>query len=62
MLAERIETSVHFISLIERGVNAPSFETIETLAAALHLDVKELFDFQAKDSPPKKLRRKLRNG
>ena len=61
MLAEEIETSAHFVSLIERGVNAPSFETLETLAAALKVEIKDLFDFPANAPAPKKLRRKLRS-
>jgi transcriptional regulator with XRE-family HTH domain len=32
-----------FISLIERGVNAPSFESIELLASALSVEVADLF-------------------
>lgn len=61
MLAEEIETSAHFVSLIERGVNAPSFDTIETLAAVFKVEIKDLFDFPAKDVAPKKRRRKLRD-
>ena len=61
MLAERIATSVHFVSLIERGVNAPSFETIESLAAALRIEIKELFDFPVEEGNPKRMRRKLRD-
>jgi len=35
--AERVGISVDFLSLIERGVNAPSFETIEQMAKSLRL-------------------------
>jgi len=45
-LAERAEISVDFLSLVERGVNAPSFETIERLAEALGVGVRELFEFE----------------
>ena len=42
-LAEQTKLSVDFISLVERGVNALSFETIEQLAKALNVKVVELF-------------------
>jgi transcriptional regulator with XRE-family HTH domain len=44
-LAQRTGLSVNFISAMERGINAPSFETLETLAKALEIPVKDLFDF-----------------
>lgn len=44
-LAERADISVDFLSLVERGVNAPSFDTLEKLALALNVQVGELFDF-----------------
>lgn len=43
--AEHVGVSVDFLSLIERGVNAPSFETIEQMARRLRVPVKALFDF-----------------
>ncbi len=43
-LAEAAGISVDMLSNIERGVNAPSFETLEKLAAALEVHVKALFD------------------
>ena len=43
--AERLGISVDFLSLIERGVNAPSFETIEQMAKRLKVPAKALFDF-----------------
>lgn len=45
-LAEAAEISVDFLSLVERGVNSPSFEVIERLAKSLKVAVKELFDFE----------------
>jgi transcriptional regulator with XRE-family HTH domain len=39
--------SVDFLSLIERGINAPSFETIEHMAKRLRVPVVALFDFGA---------------
>lgn len=43
-LAEKSGYSVEFISLVERGVNAPSVEGCDRIARALHVPLKELFD------------------
>ena len=43
--AEFIGISVDFLSLIERGINAPSFETIEKIAKCLGVRVAFLFAF-----------------
>jgi transcriptional regulator with XRE-family HTH domain len=45
-LAERSGYSVEFISLVERGVNAPSVAGLEKIANALHVEIKHLFDFR----------------
>lgn len=45
-LAELLGVSVEFVSNMERGVNAPSFETIEKIAQAFDLTVSELFNFE----------------
>jgi transcriptional regulator with XRE-family HTH domain len=37
--------SVEFLSNLERGINAPSFETLEKLAVNLGVSVKDFFDF-----------------
>jgi transcriptional regulator with XRE-family HTH domain len=44
-LAAAADISVDFLSLIERGRNAPSFSNIDKLARALKIPVKELFNF-----------------
>ena len=44
--SELVGISVDFLSLIERGVNAPSFEVLEQMADRLDLQVRELFDFR----------------
>jgi len=44
-LAESIGVSVDLVSNIERGINAPSFTTLEKLALILNVPVKEFFDF-----------------
>lgn len=45
-LAETLGVSVEFVSNMERGVNAPSFETIEKIAQSFNLSVAQLFDFE----------------
>jgi hypothetical protein len=37
--------SIDFISLVERGINAPSFETIETLCSCFGIEANALFTF-----------------
>jgi len=44
--AELVGISVDFLSLIERGINAPSFEVLERMGGKLHLSVRDLFDFR----------------
>lgn len=44
-LAEAVGVSTDFISLIERGQRAPSFENLEQLAEAFQVKVSELFEF-----------------
>ena len=45
-LAEAVGCSVEFISLVERGVNAPSVAALEKFAKALGVEVKDLFTFK----------------
>lgn len=47
-LAEAIDCSVEFISLVERGVNAPSVAGLEKFAKALKVEVRELFTFEGR--------------
>lgn len=44
--AEAVGISVDFLSLIERGINAPSFDTLECIARVLTVKVAALFDFR----------------
>jgi transcriptional regulator with XRE-family HTH domain len=44
--AELVWISVDFLSLIERGINAPSFEVLEQMAKRLKLPPMVLFDFR----------------
>ncbi len=45
--AEKCEYSVEFISLVERGVNAPSVDGLAKIARVLRVEVKELFNFHS---------------
>jgi transcriptional regulator with XRE-family HTH domain len=45
-LAEAVCCSVEFISLVERGVNAPTVAGLEKFAKALKVEVHELFTFE----------------
>ena len=48
-LAERCGYSVEFVSLVERGVNAPSVDGLERIAHALAVEVRDLFSFPGKN-------------
>jgi transcriptional regulator with XRE-family HTH domain len=43
--AEAVGISVDFLSLMERGINAPSFATLEKISKRLRLPVTDLFTF-----------------
>jgi transcriptional regulator with XRE-family HTH domain len=43
--AELLDISIDFVSLVERGLNAPSFESIEAFSIILGLPVRDFFDF-----------------
>ena len=45
--AELLDISVDFLSLIERGINAPSFENLEAFSARLGMPISQLFTFDA---------------
>lgn len=45
-LAKAAKLSTSFVSNLERGINAPSFENLEGIAEALGITVKDLFDFE----------------
>ena len=46
--AEALDISVDFLSLIERGRNAPSFETLDKIARRLRVSVADLFHFDSR--------------
>ena len=43
--AEKSGYSIEFISLVERGINAPSIDGLERIAKTLRVPVKDLFAF-----------------
>lgn len=45
-LADRVDVDPKYISFIECGRNAPSLETMEKIAIALQVEIKDLFEFQ----------------
>lgn len=45
-LAEVVGYSVEFVSLVERGINAPSVAGLEKFSKALKVEVWELFTFE----------------
>lgn len=58
--AELLDISVDFLSLIERGINAPSFENLEVFSGQLGVPVSDLFTFdnatsvESRLSPPER--------
>ena len=48
-LAARSGYSTEFVSMIERGINAPSVAGLARLATALRVEVRDLFDFEGID-------------
>jgi transcriptional regulator with XRE-family HTH domain len=46
--AELLGISVDFLSLVERGISAPSFETLDRIAKRLRLPIVELFMFDSR--------------
>lgn len=45
-LAKKVGCSEDFISLVERGVNAPSVAGLEKFASVLRVEVRDLFTFE----------------
>ena len=45
-LAEKLDLSVEMVSFMERGIHAPSFETLDRLSEVLLFSVRELFGFE----------------
>ena len=55
-LAEKIGISSKYLSSIERGKENPTFDTFIKLAAALNIDLTEIFNFSHKGKSAKELR------
>tara|TARA_R100000365_G_C2748604_1_gene80681 strand:- start:3449 stop:3781 length:333 start_codon:yes stop_codon:yes gene_type:complete len=53
-LAEAIGRSVETVSAIERGKSLPNFETLERLARALDVPIREFFNLPEKDLSPRR--------
>jgi transcriptional regulator with XRE-family HTH domain len=49
--AELLGISVDFLSLIERGINAPSFENLDAFSTQLKMPLSVLFDFDGTSDP-----------
>ncbi|MCP4182435.1 MAG: helix-turn-helix transcriptional regulator [Hyphomicrobiales bacterium] len=49
-LAAKANRSVEAISNLERGLNLPSFDTLEELATALNVPVRDFFEFEDENS------------
>jgi len=49
--AELLGISVDFLSLIERGINAPSFENLDVFSVQLKMPLSVLFDFETAVDP-----------
>jgi transcriptional regulator with XRE-family HTH domain len=49
--AELLDISVDFLSLIERGINAPSFENLDAFSRQLKIPLSVLFDFESTLDP-----------
>lgn len=45
-LAELINVSIETVSRLERGVSLPSLKTLETIANALNVTFKDIFNFE----------------
>jgi transcriptional regulator with XRE-family HTH domain len=45
-MAERLGTSVNFLSYMERGLKAPSFDNLERMAKVFRIPVARLFEIQ----------------
>ena len=56
-LARTVGCSVEFISLVERGVNAPSVARLEDFARAVKVRVVDLFTFPGRKPRPIRQRR-----
>lgn len=50
-LAESVDVATETISRLERGVSIPSLKTLARISEALHVSLKDLFDFEYPQKP-----------
>ncbi|MBW1692526.1 MAG: helix-turn-helix transcriptional regulator [Deltaproteobacteria bacterium] len=50
-LAELVDVATETISRLERGVSMPSLKILEKISYALHISLKDLFDFEYPQKP-----------
>ena len=55
--SELLGVSPDFISFIERGINAPSFETLEIISEKLRMTTSELFAFPDEPGTRKRVKK-----
>lgn len=58
-LAEKAEISSKYLSRIEMGQHFPSFDTLIKLAKALHIELKDFFEFTHRTSNLQDLKKNL---
>ena len=56
-LAERLGVSVNFLSFMERGLKAPSFDNLERMAKIFRISVAKLFETPATANSGERVRR-----
>jgi transcriptional regulator with XRE-family HTH domain len=56
-MAERLEVSVNFLSYMERGLKAPSFDNLERIAKICSVSVASLFEVAPKIQERQRVRR-----
>ncbi len=55
--AELMGISANFLSMIERGINSPSFDKLETISSRLNMTISELFDFPSQPGTRKRAKK-----
>ncbi|MBI5893984.1 MAG: helix-turn-helix domain-containing protein [Deltaproteobacteria bacterium] len=58
-LAEKVDISSKYVSRVEMGYSFPSLDTLEKLASALNVELKDFFEFSHKTPNQKELKETL---
>ena len=58
-LGEAADVSYKYLGAIERGEENPSLRVLASLAGALEVDLRDLFEFQHEETSPAGLRKQL---